>query len=190
MRPDVGLRNYKMRKDLSAGTITVASLLSAGAFVAVSFAKEADAPRTLREELMGTWILEKDLVFDSKSEVEPSLRKLSFGTNDTVTWWYEIGGKPETHSGRYAILSSTATQSPNVTVTEDPKGDAPSSSRSIAFVMKEVTVDLDSRFSAETVGKVLKFDHRDGKKYVFTRQQKQHVSQPPAGGDGKPAPQP
>jgi hypothetical protein len=37
--------------------------------------------------------------------------------------------------------------------------------------MEGVTVDLDSRFNAQTVGKVLKFSHRDGKKYVFTRQQ-------------------
>ena len=39
----------------------------------------------------------------------------------------------------------------------------------VVFVMKNVVIDFDSRFHMELVGKVLKFQHSNGKKYVLTR---------------------
>jgi hypothetical protein len=126
--------------------------------------------RSLQDELIGEWIVAKDLVFDSKCEIEPSLRKLSFEANDNVRWYYEIDGKLEEHNGRFTIRISKTVRLPSVIIIEVAKGNLPSSlPRPIAFIMEGVTVDLDSRFDIQTVGKVLKFTHRDGKKYVFTR---------------------
>lgn len=39
----------------------------------------------------------------------------------------------------------------------------------VVFVMKNVVIDFDSRFHMKLVGKVLKFQHSNGKKYDFTR---------------------
>ena len=125
----------------------------------------------LEQDLKGDWIVVKDRVFDSKSEVEPSLRRLTFETNALVRWYYEIGGKTVEHVGCYEIQRSKNPQQAVVIITESDKGDSLLSVNPIAFIIQDVTVDFDSRVNKDSVGKVLKFSHRDGKCYVFTRKQ-------------------
>ena len=94
---------------------------------------------------------------------------MTFETDEVVRWYYEIAGKPEGHLGRYLIQGTPNTRQMEIMVTESGIGHSLASVRPITFVMKRVTVDFDSRFNVKTVGKVLKFYHRDGKHYVFTR---------------------
>lgn len=132
---------------------------------------EMTKEQALERDLKGDWVVAKDLVFDSKSESEPSLRRLTFETNAVVRWYYEINEKFIEHVGMYRVRYPKNTQLPVVIVKEPDKG-SPSSANSIAFIMQDVTIDIDSRFNVESVGKVLKFSHRDRKHYIFTRNTK------------------
>lgn len=153
------------------GMVLLASLIVQCAVCA----EETTPEQRVAQDLKGDWVVAKDLVFDSKSEIEPSLRRLTFETNAVVRWFYEIDGKPQEHVGRYVIQRAKNTQRLDVmdiTVTEPDKGNSLSATHQIAFVMQDLTVDFDSRFNVDSVGKVLKFSHRDGKRYVFTRKLK------------------
>jgi hypothetical protein len=147
----------------------VMALLVFCVFPGVGCARDATSEQALEQDLRGDWEVAKDLVFDSKGEDEPSLRKMTFETDAVVRWYYEIAGKLEEHLGTYLIQGTPNIRQMEVMVTESGIGPSLSSMRPITFVMKTVTVDFDSRFNMKTVGKVLKFDHRDGKHYVFTR---------------------
>jgi hypothetical protein len=165
------MREMIMKTSVMIGMALITSLIVQCAVCA----EEITPEQRIEQDLKGDWVVVKDLVDDSKSEIEPSLHRFIFETNAVVRWFYKIDGKPQEHVGRYVIQRAKNTQRMDVmdiTVTEPDKGNHLSSTQTIAFVMKDLTVDFDSRFNKDSVGKVLKFNHRDGKRYVFTRKQK------------------
>ena len=142
----------------------VALALFAGCLAHTQSEEPQDAA-PLQEQLAGDWFVAKQVAFDSKSEEEPSIHKLTFATNGVVKWYTSIDGRLVGNTGKYEVRQVEKQKHPNVAVMAQQEKMA----YPIVLVMKNVEIDFDSRFHMTLVGKVLRFQHNNGKNYVLTR---------------------
>ena len=132
-------------------------------------AEQQEAAPPFQAQLAGDWFVAKQVVFDSKSEDEPSIRKLTFEANGIAKWYNRIDGGLVGTIGKYEIRQVEKQRHPDIVImVREEKMAYP-----IVFIMKNIAIDFDSRFHMELVGKVLKFQHSNGKKYVFTRKKQE-----------------
>jgi hypothetical protein len=157
------VRAEKMKK------IVVISLLvaSAAALLAAEFKQHVE----LETKLQGDWIAAEYYVAQPPSELQQSIKSISFLTNNIVEWKDVQDGKAHSAQGRYGIysFSTNNTQLPRLTVAPTNYPNALMSSH-LLLTLSEVQLDFDSRF-LQRWGKLLKAVGPDGERLLFIRKE-------------------
>lgn len=133
-------------------------------------AAEQNTRSEVQVEIIGSWLAGETLMPQPPPDMQQDIKETTFQANGLVRWSVVIDGKIQELSGRYAVLTDAQSlrRLPYIIVAPTKFIDPQLSS--IRFLLlTDVTIDLDSRFHADRVGKVFKAKSADGKALAFAR---------------------
>ena len=125
----------------------------------------------LQAEIIGSWLAGETLMPQPPPDMLQDIKSITFETNGIVKWTIAINGEMAEKIGRYVINpgDDSLRHLPSIFVAPASYSN-PSVSSICLLLMTDITIDLDSRFHAEEIGKTLKGSiglSQDVKKHVI-----------------------
>jgi len=137
-------------------------------------AENQPEPSGITSQLVGNWIAGETMMPQPPKEMWQNIKTISFQANGIVHWSYVKEGRLEKGIGRYKmwIPGKKLLNQPSIVVAPTNYPNPLLCGRCL-LSLEDVSIDIDSRFHPEKVGKVLKAKTKDGKRVVFVRIKKE-----------------
>jgi hypothetical protein len=133
----------------------------------------------LEKKIQGDWLAAEYYVAQPPTELQQSIKTISFQADNIIEWEYVQDGKMHKAKGRYGIYSFPTDQEklrklPDLIVAPTNYANAVVSNN-VILTLSGIELDFDSRF-LQRWGKLIKATEPDGKRLLFIRKQNKIIS--------------